>query len=140
MSQPDPLNAIYCLLKADAALTARVGTRVFNKELPPAETVSMPRACVVISPAGGGAIGRGYQQYGDVRVDAFCYGATLNEAWLVYLDVKAAMKRINRQVAATVLVHWAKESSGGTLARDPTSEWPVGLASWQVLVAEVAVA
>lgn len=138
MSQPDPLNAVYAMLKADAAVTARVAARVFNKELPAGEDASMPRACVVISPSGGGALGGGYQQYGDVRVDAWCYGATLNEAWLVYLDVKAVMKAVKRTRWATVLVHWAKESSAGTLARDPVSQWPLCLSSYQVLVAEIA--
>jgi hypothetical protein len=140
VSQPDSVNAVYALLKADTALQARVGPRVFNKELPAAEDVLMPRACVVISPSGGGSLGRAYQQYGDVRVDAFCYGGTLNEAWLVYLDVKAAMKKIERDVWASVLVHWANQSSAGALARDPVSQWPLCLSSYQVLVAEVAVA
>ena len=140
MSQPDPLNAVYKMLRADTALTARVATRVFNKELPASEGTSMPRACVVISPSGGGALGRAYQQFGDVRVDVFCYGATLNEAWLVYLDVKAVMKNVRADVWATVLIHWARESSGGALARDPSTQWPVCLSSYQVLVAEIAAA
>jgi hypothetical protein len=139
MAQPDPLNAVYALLRADTALTNRVAGRVFNKEMSASENAAMPRACVVISPSGGPGEG-GYEQYGRIRIDGWCYGVTLNEAWLVYLDAKAAMKRIDRDVWATVLVHWAKLTAGGTLARDPVNQWPTTLASWSVLVSEIAAA
>lgn len=138
--ETDPIEALVAFLKADSAVAAILSARVFGGELPRRENESMPRACVVLKPAGGGLIGLEYQSYGDMRVDVDCYAATSQGSWTLYRAVYGALKGMQREVFADTLLHWAKPSSRGTTARDPLTDWPVTISSWQVLVAEVAVA
>lgn len=136
----DPLSALIAYLKADSALTALVGARVFGAELDRRENASMPRACVVVSPAGGGFIGLENQVYADSRVDVDCYGATPYAAWQVYLAAEEAMETLEREVYTDVLLHWAKPSARGSNGRTPDADWPIVLSSWQVLAGKVAAA
>lgn len=137
---PDPVTALVQFLKADADLAARVSTRVFGAELPRNQTDAMPRAAVVVQPAGGGLMGLEYQSWGDVRMDVDCYGSTPFESWTTYLMAYRALKMMEAQVVAGVLLKWAKPSAKGNTARDPDTDWPVTLSSWQVLVGETAAA
>lgn len=127
-------------LKADSDLAALVGARVFGGELDRRENPSMPRACVVVQPSGGGFLGLENQVYGDGRVDVDCYGATAWQAWQVYLAAEAALMSLEREVYASVLLHWAKPSSRGSQGRTPDLDWPIVLSSWQVLAGRVAAA
>lgn len=132
----DPVAAVVAYLSSDDAVSARVGSRVFGGELPRREAKNMPRECVLLKPAGGGLLGTADQEYGDTRLDVDCYGETPHEAWLLYLDVAAALKGLRRGVHAGTLLHWARPSTRGTLARDPDTDWPIAVCSWQVLAAE----
>lgn len=127
---PDPVAAVVAYLKSATALT------VFGGELPARETHTMPRSVVVVSPAGGGLLGTGTAAYGDLRLDVDCYGQTPHDAWSTYLAVHAALKGLTRQTYAETLLHWARSSSRGTLARDPDTGWPIAVSSWQVLAGE----
>jgi hypothetical protein len=133
----DPAAALVAFLKADADVTARVGSRVFAGELPAEENDHMPRQAIVVNPAGGGLIGRGYQDYGDKRFDIDCYGETKRQSHDLYLEVFPALKQLRREVHAGVLLHWARASSDGRAMRDPRTDWPVTISSWQVLASEV---
>lgn len=135
---PDPVTAVKDYLLADAGVSAQVGTRVFAGELPRSEVESMPRRAIVVRPAGGGLLGRAYQRYGDTRIDMSCYGATPHEAWALYRVARSALKHLRRAVVGDTLLHWARVSSDGTTLRDADTDWPVTLASWQVLGAETA--
>lgn len=136
---PDRLTALIAILKADAAVSAQVGTRVFGGELPPAETASMPRKATVISHGGGlGVFGGGYQEYGDTRVDARCYGETPLEADDVWRAAYGALKQMRRTLQGTIYVHWARPSGGPLSLRDPDTDWPYVFSSFQVLAAEAA--
>lgn len=132
----DPIAAIVAFLKADDAVAALASSRVFGGELPTRETKNMPRAAVVVKPAGGGLLGMVDQDYGDQRVDVDCYAQTAHDAWSLHLAVYAALKHMRRGVHAGTLLHWAKPSSRGTLARDPDTDWPDAISSWQVLAGE----
>lgn len=131
----DPIAALVAYLKAVPV----AGGRVYGGELPRAQNASMPRAAVVLKGAGGGVLGQGYQNYGDLRVDADCYGESPLAGWQLYLEVYALLKHLRREVAAGVLLHWAKSSSRGISARDPETDWPLTVSSWQVLASEVEV-
>lgn len=137
---PDPVDAIVALLRADPALAGLIGGRVFNTELPESETGAMPRGAIVVAPSGGGLIGRAYQQYGDVRLDVRCYGETPKAARDVWRSVQPALKGLRREVRLGCLMHWARQGGGPLSGRDPDTDWPSIWSSWQVLVAEVAVA
>jgi hypothetical protein len=136
----DPIAALVAWLKVDAALAALLDGRIFGGELPREQIASMPRPALVLRPAGGGLLGRAFQDFGDVRVDVECYGAVSRQAWEVNLAAYQALKHLSRVVSAGVLLHWAQPSSKGVLARDPSTDWPVCLASYQVLAAEVPAA
>lgn len=100
----------------------------------------MPRYAVVLKEAGGGLIGQAYQDYGDVRLDITCYGATPYQASRLSSAVYSALKHLEREVVSGVLLHWARPSSKSTGARDPDTDWPVSVSSWQVLSAEITAA
>ena len=134
----DPIAAVRSILLSDATIEPLVGDRVFGGAIPADENAAMPRACVLLSPAGGGLIGRGYQDYADTRIDTHCYGSTPHEAWMLHLAVRAVLTQLRRQVSNSVLIHWARISSDGALARDHAKEWPLCYASYQVLAATVA--
>lgn len=141
MSDPvDPIAAIVNFLKDDDAVDDRCAGRVFGGGLPREQNESMPRTAIVVAPAGGGLMGRAYQDYGDVRVDIICYGATLHQAWQTRLEAARALKHLRRENVNGVLLHWARESSGGHNFRDPETQWPTSVCSFQVLAAEVLIA
>lgn len=144
MADVDPINAVVAFLRAQPDVAALVGSRVEAEELPDEQSAHMPRAAIVVSLAGGGLLGRGYQEYGDVRVDIDCYGVTQRAARTLYLAVRPALKHLRREVVADsadtrVLLHWARLSAGGTTARDPRTDWPVCISSWQIFASEVAI-
>ena len=133
----DPIAALVTFLKADAAVAALVGTRVYGGELPRSEVDLMPRAVVVVKPAGGPG-GRAYMKFAQPRIDVDCYAATVPDSWVVHLAVRDALKHMRRNVTGTVLLHSADVSSDGVTARDPDTDWPVTVSSYLLSVAEVA--
>lgn len=132
----DPIDALVTFLKADAGVSALVSTRVFGGELPRSEVDDMPRAAVVLKPAGGPG-GRAYMKFAQPRIDVDCYAATIPDAWAVHLAVRTALKHMRRNVTGSVLLHSADVSSDGVTARDPDTDWPVAVSSYLLSVAEV---
>lgn len=142
--QPDPIQAVVEYLAADsdlAALITHSGTvSVYGIELDAAETENMPRQAVVIKPAGGGAIPVAYQRYGDILVNALCYGDTPFEAGEVRRAVHTALKHLLPTVTANnTLLRWANPAGGPVSFRDPDTDWPVQMQAFQVMAAETAV-
>ncbi|KKM88478.1 hypothetical protein LCGC14_1258270 [marine sediment metagenome] len=138
----DARKAIIEILKADADTTTEVQGRVFGDELPRSETDAMPRKAVVISPAGGTPLSytTGTLPLETQRLDVFCYGGTLYEAEEVRRAVYGALRAVERQVIAGVLVHWARPAGGAMSGRDPDADWPLKWNSWQILADERAAA
>lgn len=136
---PSPITALIEHLKADTDVAEIVGTRVFGTEIPEDESGSMPEATVVIKRAGGlGTLGGGYQEFGDIRVDVLCYGATPYLAEELLLAVHPALKQLRRAVYSGCLLHWANPAGGPLPLRDPDTDSPLFFSSWQVLAAEIA--
>jgi hypothetical protein len=135
----DPIEALVAFLKADAGVSAIAGTRVFGAELPRSEVDNMPRAAVVVKPAGGGLLGIRDQEYGDIRVDVDCWGATPRDGWMLYLAANAALKQLSHEEWTSVMLRSATPSGRGITARDPDTDWPVTMSSWQVLTHETEV-
>lgn len=136
---PDLLVALVAHLEADTAVAAAVGSRVYGAELPPSETDAQPRAAIVVRYAGGlGQYGRGWQQWGDRRIDTLCYGADPAAAGGVFNALHPAMKQLEREAYADVLLHWARQAGGPLQLRDPDTNWPLVLSTWQVLASEAS--
>lgn len=139
-AQPDLIAALVEFVADVPEVRALTDGRVFGGELPAEEQRFMPRAAVVVSPAGGsGAFGGGYQQYGDRRVDVHLYAATMPDADALWRALNPAMKQMRRAVHADCLLHWARSGGDPLTLRDPDTDWPYVLASYQVMAAEVAV-
>lgn len=135
----DPATAIVAYLKQDADVTALVSTRVFGAELPDTQTPSMPQGCVVVRLAGSpDQMGQAYQEYGDVRIEVRSYGATPYTATQVARAVHGRLKQMRRNMQGTTILHWARGSGGMQQLRDPDTEWPFTLSTYQVLAAERA--
>lgn len=137
----DPIAAIIAVLLADPDVAALVSMHVFGGEVPETLNATMPLDCVVVKAAGGpGSPGGGFQDYGQSRLDFFCYGPTPNASWAVYLAVFHALKQMHRQKSAGVLLHSADCVSKGASGRDPVKQWPLTLTSFLVLASEVTAA
>lgn len=135
--QPDLIGAIVALFSSRAPITAKVSTRIFGGELPSRVADEMPTPAIVVRRSGSvGAFGQAWQEYGDARVDIFYYGATPGDAEALYRTANPELKQLTREVYASCLLHWAREAGGGTQLRDPDTDWPYILASYQLLASE----
>jgi len=138
----DPIAAIRSALKQDAALGELVQGRVWGMEVPRQEAKSMPRECVVISPAGGpggSPGGADHIRHQRVRVDLRCYGLTPHRAYRVALALQVAVKAWKRQTVDGVLVQSFVYSAGPFAFRDPDTTWPTVIYTYQVLCADALI-
>jgi hypothetical protein len=135
----DPVAALRTFLLADDVTADLVGTRIYGQGImKKTDRDLMPAAAVVLNAAGGPSTpGGGFTEFGMTRVDAFCYGSTLNESWKVYRAVLYALKQLTTQEIDSTLVHSVTVSSKGVTAMDPVTQWPLTLASFLVLAAEI---
>lgn len=131
MSAPDIIAELVSLLLDDTTVSDLTDDRVFSGELPETESVAMPRASVVVSPAGGPGR-QGVEKWRRNRVDTICYGPSLGEAWTLHLAVREALETLARRSDAVISI---EISSDGALARDPVKQWPTAYASYGVLSA-----
>jgi len=140
VSRPDPVSGLVAFLAATSAVTDLTGNRIYGGEIAKAAVPQMPRASIVVSPAGGlGAFGGGWQEYGDRRFDVDCYAATEDSSHELYIEAHQALKQMEAHNRAGIRLHWARPAAGGNTGRDPRNDWPVTLSSWQVLASEIAV-
>lgn len=141
--RPDPIEALVAYLRADPQVAALTAGRVYGAELPLQEAALMPRKALVVTAAGGGAVGPGARSYlavGTVRMDVRCYGETQYEAMRVFRAVHGALKGLRRHPQGPMLLHAAYEEAGPLQTREPEVGWPLVLSVWEVLVAEMAIA
>lgn len=134
----NPYTALRRFLLSDPSVYATAGGRVFVVELPDKEIASMPRSCVIIRGTGGGQMpaSTGYLEVGDIRIDIACYGETPLAAFELNLAVRGALKQMRRNVQAATVLHWAQPAGGPNTEREPDTEWPLTLSTWQVLWSE----
>lgn len=136
----NPLDGLGAYLKANGAVTTRVGTRVYWPKLPPSQNAVMPIPTIVLRPSGGyGIYGHGTLQIGDSRIDTDCFGATGAESWQVHLVVRAALKNLAPNTTAGVRLLSCYVSAGGMTAEDPDTKWPLTIASYTLVASEVLV-
>jgi hypothetical protein len=134
----DAIGALITLLKADATISALLGTRVYGLELPRADADSMPRKAIVINSAGG----IGESSYRDVfkyRLDFVCYGETPFEAYEVFRTVRAVLREIERGVTSSTFIYSADHSAGPFSFRDSDTKWPHTIDTWLIKVQDTIV-
>lgn len=133
MADANIIEALVAVLGADPSVAALAGARVFGVELPQAEAASMPRAAVVVQPAGGVSFARGsYIEHDTQRIDLFAYGATPFEANTLRATCRRVLKAVRRQVVGGVLIHWAEPAGGFSAGRDADADWPRAFQPFQI--------
>ena len=136
MAAADPVGALVALLLADATMIASLGTRVFGGELPQAEARHMPRRALVVRPSGGPSLTGGSNvEHDTLRLDLFAFGATPAEAGQVMHAAALRLKRVQREVWASTLLHWVQSAGGFASGREPDTDWPRVFQSFQTLYA-----
>jgi hypothetical protein len=129
----DPTLAIAAYLKAQEPVWEASEERIFRPELPEGEDKKMPRACILVRPAGGGAMSaRDYLPFIDSRLDLVCYGSTRLQAENIAREVALALKFLRRSKWKEIVLCWARVSSQPASAIDPNTNWPFALVSTQV--------
>ena len=141
----DVLGAVLAYLKADADVTAQVGTHVYGAELPGSVTLDgngMPPKSVVVQPSAGGfgQYSRTWVPMANERYDIRCYAPTPKAAMDVWRAVFPAMQlRLKKHVRGGVLLFDATSTIGVSLLREPDTRWPFAFGSFNVLAALEAV-
>lgn len=129
----DPTLAIAAYLKDQTLVWEAAEERIFRPELPEGEDRLMPRACVLVRPAGGGLMSaRDYLPFIDSRLDHICYGSTRLQAENLAREVAAALKDLRQSRWKGIPVRWARVSNQPASAIDPNTNWPFALVSAQV--------
>lgn len=124
MATVDPLTATKDVLAA--RLDPVPG---FTPELPDDQDAFMPRACFVVTGAGGPGAG-GRLPIGKQRVDVRYYGKTHAEAMDLAIAGHLVLKNLRRTVVGNALVHGFEVSSGYTVLREPDTRWPFVLRTY----------
>lgn len=129
MTIADPVQLIIDLLLAESSVTDLVDDRV-GREIPEGDGNLMPRACIIVTRAGGRGR-RGTLKLREARIDTACYGATLKESGAVHDAVRELLEEyVHDGDLITV-----ETSSDGVNARHPDTQWPVCYASYRVTTA-----
>lgn len=128
----DPTAAVVEWLVADPSIAEMTdaGDRVFGWELPITEAQHMPRAALVVSPAGGYT--EGLPEVLDrVRLDFRSYGETHDVAMRLAVLARARMRALGRWTSSLGLVLHAPTRAGGFIPlREQNGGWPLVLRSY----------
>ena len=136
MTVVDPLSAICSLIRDETSLTAIHEGRVFGIELPESEAQSMPRLAVVISHSGGLSLGQGARSTVPIvtsRMDVKSFGATPVDCSNLHWNIHHYLVNLKRVLIADSLIHSIVVSGGTLPLRDPDTDWPYFLASYDII-------
>jgi hypothetical protein len=136
---PDPMDALLTFLLTDTDLAADVGELVFGSKLPPEIVGGMPQRCILLLLAGGSGDDDGYLRFGRIRFDVRTYGDTDAAARILHLLAHRVLKNLNRRVSAGVLLHAATRVGGPIADREPNTDWPFVLSTYQLGYGEAVV-
>ena len=136
---PDPIAALIQWLLADSDVSTAVSNRVYGPELPEQETKNQPRAALVIKSGAGQMLPRGCARLGDPIIEAWAYGASTGEINTISLLVYQKLKfELVRQEINNTLLHSAVPINQPVSFRDPNTNTPARMQSFQLLAAETA--
>lgn len=139
MTLPDPIAATVALLLATTEVTDLVVGRVYGAELDKKATASMPQSAVVVRPVAGGIPRRGCLPLGDTHYDLWCYGADPAKAGAVRLAVYNTLKNLARTLQSGSLLYSYIPASSPFFIRDPDTDSPVFIQTFQLTAAECPV-
>ena len=134
----DAVGALATYLKAQAAISSLLGTRVYGLEVPKADAVSMPRKCIVINNAGGIGEASDLDVY-QHRFDFLCYGETTFEAYETWRTLRTELRDLTKNVTSATTLYSAIHSAGPFSFRDQPTHWPVTLDTWLVRIQDTIV-
>lgn len=123
----DSVSAVVALLKDENIAEGRV----FGARLPDSETSSMPRDCVIVRPAGGGAT-KGYMPTTAERVDIRVYSNSEYNAHQLSVQIARILHNLTTTSTSSGKILWAKRSGGPFQSTESDTKWPFGWSSWQV--------
>lgn len=130
MTVPDPLIMLRTYLLSVATITAITGTRIYNEELPAAETAAMPRPAIVLSAAGGP--GSEWIRTLETRVDVRCYGAKPIDARALAFLIYDALAWATPRDMGTGRTYKVEPETMPLSLRDPDTDWPFATTSYLV--------
>lgn len=135
----DYVAGLVALLRASEPLQLLVEDRIYGMELPrdTSTTSEMPRAALVVNPSGGLGIAS-YAQITRPRIDLRAYGSTPGTALKALLAAHDVLKYAKNSIAAGVKFYGVTLLSAPVNLREPDTEWPLVVSSWEMLVNEVA--
>ena len=137
MSGAAPTAGLAAFLLDDTDVSGLTDGRVFRPKIPQRELPSMPRACVIVTPAGGYLqFGDSYLPIGDPRLDVRCYGSTPLEGQNIARAVLNACKRMRPGVWAGCMLYSANVSAGVMALIDLGTLWDFSLVTFVVLCGE----
>lgn len=135
----DPITTLRAYLLTQSTVTT-VTNRVFGEELPGSEAEHMPRETIVLATSGGraGLGASSNMDVGNYAIAVRCYQKTLYEARALDRIVFEAMMAINRwAVVGQGGLHYAVQDSGPFVMREPETDWPFALSTYNVMTGEV---
>jgi hypothetical protein len=137
----DPLGRIFTDLRADSALAAETGGKIWaevpalwNGQPLPED----PRPYVLVNPL---AVGRGRHIPIDThRIAITCYGKDPRLAARLYGLVSDVLHDAGpRHTAGGTALYRSEEEVGGQPANDPLTGWPVNISIYQIWAASAPV-
>lgn len=136
----DLIEGLKAYLAQDPGVSALTPTPlIYDEELDLSEDINMPTKVIVLM-RGGGAGGPATLQYSVPRVNVRCYGETSHLAMTVYEAVKLALKNLDPSIWAGTYIHYVSLVTDAIPYRDPVTQWPYNVSSWQTMMADQTVA
>lgn len=132
----DALAASIQLLKDDGDVAALVSDAVFGEDIPRDDSVQAPSKALVLQHATGSSGPGGFVELQSVSFTVFAYGATPEEAMLVYMAAYKALKYANRVVKLETLLHSFTQVGSPTPRLDADTQSPLVEGTWQALASE----
>jgi hypothetical protein len=131
MSIPDATGALVAVLKAEPAIAALVGARVFGQSLPAKEATDMPRAAVVLQDTGG-PTPPGISSLLTQQMDIRTYGKTSSEAKQLQLTVINFLQSLLRGLSGQTLIYSCVMLTGSYYGEDSDGLWPFFFSVWNI--------
>ncbi len=136
---PDVVMGLIAYLQAQASVTALMDpANIWDFEVPENMDAQMPQPGCLIAPHGGPKdLAPLELSYSRVQVRSF--HETPHLAYTVYWAVHLALKALGPSVWSATYIHNVIQQSGPIFGRDPTLQWPMQTAIYEVKASDLPV-